>query len=223
MSTPASPKVVVWRGEEPQKIRQNYCPASEVCIFNLSLLLPVRIYKLSVAILATGRADQAPPCDKPPPPGMPPRRQATASVSASTPGTGTAAVSAATPDGTSGTASRPPLRRRPAAAPARSRSPRLGPSRLATPSRPRPGETREEHEARLLASVPVVMEQLCQILDLERGAFKERVLNILASHQVGIERATAQAHILRDDMLAIIAMRRESSVTGSGCVRTRKP
>ena len=62
MSTPASPKVVVWRGEEPQKIRQNYCPASEVCIFNLSLLLPVRIYKLSVAILATGRADQAPPC-----------------------------------------------------------------------------------------------------------------------------------------------------------------
>ena len=65
MSTPASPKVVVWRGEEPQKIRQNYCPASEVCIFNLSLLLPVRIYKLSVAILATGRADQAPPCDLP--------------------------------------------------------------------------------------------------------------------------------------------------------------
>ena len=64
MSTPASPKVVVWRGE-PQKIRQNYCPASEVCIFNLSLLLPVRIYKLSVAILATGRADQAPPCDLP--------------------------------------------------------------------------------------------------------------------------------------------------------------
>ena len=52
-------------GEEPQKIRQNYCPASEVCIFNLSLLLPVRIYKLSVAILATGRADQAPPCDLP--------------------------------------------------------------------------------------------------------------------------------------------------------------
>ena len=52
----------MWRGEEPQKIRQNYCPASEVCIFNLSLLLPVRIYKLSVAILATGRADQAPPC-----------------------------------------------------------------------------------------------------------------------------------------------------------------
>ena len=65
MSTPASPKVVVWKGEEPQKIRQNYCPASEVCIFNLSLLLPVRIYKLSVAILATGRADQAPPCDLP--------------------------------------------------------------------------------------------------------------------------------------------------------------
>ena len=65
MSTPASPKVVVWRGEEPQKIRQNYCPASEVCIFNLSLLLPVRIYNLSVAILATGRADQAPPCDLP--------------------------------------------------------------------------------------------------------------------------------------------------------------
>ena len=152
---------------------------------------------------------------------MPPRRQATASVSASTPGTGTASVSAATPDGTSGTASRPPLRRRPAAAPARSRSPRLG--RLATPSRPRPGETREEHEARLLASVPAVMEQLCQILDLEQGAFKERVLNILASHQVGIERATAQAHILRDDMLAIIAMRRESSVTGSGRVRTSKP
>ena len=80
---------------------------------------------------------------------MPPRRRTTASVSASTPGTGTASVSAATPDGTSGTASRPPLRRRPAAAPARSRSPRLGPSRLATPSRPRPGETREEHEARL--------------------------------------------------------------------------
>ena len=62
------------------------------------------------------------------------------------------------------------------------------------------------------------MEQLCQILDLEQGAFKERFLNILASHQVGLERATAQAHILRDDMLAIIAMRRESSVTGSGGV-----
>ena len=67
------------------------------------------------------------------------------------------------------------------------------------------------------------MEQLCQILDLERGAFKERVLNILASHQVGLERAHAQAQVLRDDMLAIIAMRRESSVTGSGRVRTRKP
>ena len=220
MSTPASPKVVVWRGE-PQKIRQNYCPASEVCIFNLSLLLPVRIYKLSVAILATGRADQAPPCDQPPPPGMPPRRQATASVSASTPGTGTASVSAATPDGASGTASRPPLRRRPAAAPARSRSPRLG--RLATPSCPRPGETREEHEARLLASVPAVMEQLCQILEFFGGAFKERFLNILASHAVGLERAHAHAQVLRDDMLAIIEMRRESSVTGSGCVRTRKP
>ena len=83
--------------------------------------------------------------------------------------------------------------------------------------------TREEHEARLLASLPAVMEQLCQILDLERGAFKERFLNILASHQVGLERAHAQAQVLRDDMLAIIAMRRESSVTGSGCVRTRKP
>ena len=176
MSTPASPKVVVWRGEEPQKIRQNYCPASEVCIFNLSLLLPVRIYKLSVAILATGRADQAPPCDQPPPPGMPPRRQATASVSASTPGTGTASVSASTPgtvDGASGTASRPPLRRRPAAAPARSRSPRLG--RLATPSCPRPGQTREEHEARLLASVPAVMEQLCQILEFLGGCIQRAI------------------------------------------------
>ena len=216
MSTPASPKVVVWRGQEPQKIRQNYCPASEVCIFNLSLLLPVRIYKLSAAILATGRADQAPPCDQPPPPGMPPRRQATASVSASTPGTGTASVSAATPDGASGTASRPPLRRRPAAAPARSRSPRG--FRLATPSCPRTGETREEREARLLASLPAVMEQLCQILDRERVAFKEGFLNILASHQVALERANAAAHIVRDDMLAIIAMRRESSVTGSGSV-----
>ena len=62
------------------------------------------------------------------------------------------------------------------------------------------------------------MEQLCQILEFFWCAFKERFLNILASHQVGLERATAQAHILRDDMLAIIAMRRESSVTGSGCV-----
>ena len=67
------------------------------------------------------------------------------------------------------------------------------------------------------------MEQLCQILDLEWGAFKERFLNILASHQVGLERAHAQAQVLRDDMLAIIAMRRESSVTGSGRVRTSKP
>ena len=190
-------------GEEPQKIRQNYCPASEVCIFNLSLRLPVRIYKLSVAILATGRADQAPPCDQPPPPGMPPRRQATAAVSASTPGTGTASVSASTPgtvDGTSGIASRPPLRCRPAAAPARSRSPRLG--RLATQS----GETREEHEARLL----VVMEQLFQILDGEREACKERFLNMLASHAVGLERAHAHAQRLREDMLALIEMRREA-------------
>ena len=70
------------------------------------------------------------------------------------------------------------------------------------------------------------MEQLCQILDLERGALKDRFLNILASHQghqMALERAHAQAQVLRDDMLAIIAMRRESSVTGSGCVRTRKP
>ena len=61
------------------------------------------------------------------------------------------------------------------------------------------------------------MEQLCQILEFfwGGGAFKERFLNILASHQVGLERAHAQAQVLRDDMLAIIAMRRESSVTGS--------
>ena len=59
------------------------------------------------------------------------------------------------------------------------------------------------------------MEQLCQILEFDLRAFKERHLNILASHQVGLERAHAQAQVLRDDMLAIIAMRRESSVTGS--------
>ena len=169
-----------------------------------------KTHKLSVAILATGRADQAPPCDQPPPPGMPPHRQATASVRASTPGTGTASVSASTPgtvDGTSGTASRPPLRRRPAAAPARSRSPRLRDSHAR-----RPGETREEHEARLLASLPLVTEQLCQLLDGERRAFKERFLNVLASHAVGLERAHAHAQVLREDMLAIIEMRRDSSV-----------
>ena len=86
---------------------------------------------------------------------------------------------------------------------------------MATQSCPRPGETREEHEARLLASLPVVMEQLCQILDGERGPFKERILDILASHSVGLERAHAHAQVLREDVLAFIAMRRESSVTGS--------
>ena len=156
---------------------------------------------------------------------MPPRRQATASVRASTPGTGTASVSASTPgtvDGTSGTASRPPLRRRPAAAPARSRSPRLRDSHARRPGETREehearllaslGETREEHEARLLASLPLVTEQLCQLLDGERRAFKERFLNVLASHAVGLERAHAHAQVLREDMLAIIEMRRDSSV-----------
>ena len=76
----------------------------------------------------------------------------------------------------------------------------------------RPGETREEHEARLLASLPAVTEQLYQLLDGERRVFKERFLNVVSSHSVGLERAQAHAQVLRDDMLAIIEMRRESAV-----------